>query len=657
MSAEKPGKPRPAVNSHLSAVPRNLFSQMTSLTEKERYLQRHAATVRSQIAEIQRRSTTLQQYANDLVEMDKKLHAAENELEAQYQNRLSEMADQEDEYLHTLARIREQKQEIDQRLGHSSQVSATILDSIKATQQEESELKVTNVNIESLTTRSCQRIAQTSLERLHFEVSQEEKRIGETTSAIDQERIVVKEISAQGDDLLQTLNQAICHQRELESRLSERNGIKSLDSDEIRQKIQSSKDDYSQCAAEEIKLMAMQSILRKDIKKLKQKYSDARQATLEFTQAVKPHRDHLAINNGRIEDVRRQTRQFQEALDQQLEFWKGIRVSTDRAKLREQEMQTALGLIRSQAKKATLETFLKQDEMDELSLSERSVSVELAEVDHDIEVFAEEEEEFDRQCSTMSLSVTVHEEQERDFHSLVDSHHKVQRSLKGKIRELRKEERAIVKRLKQLRGDVPDYDGPEIDRERRRWDVLIKGYQTQLVLAEDQVTKIARNVKVEELKANVAMSEQRRIVAGLSVDRPSDVSLDEQKKRQKQKLKTQLDELEDLRERREALQAKLANRRLAIAEKTKKVEDDMRELPAQSRQSELALLQAGFEQRREAAERFCRLAQAATAGVAETIKVCKANEKVGPGSVKEWYQTVSAMINEMEELNLRIGAT
>jgi chromosome segregation ATPase len=211
MAAEMPRTPRTAVDSHLLAIPRNLFSQRTSLAERERNLQQYAATVRSQIAEIQRRSTTLQQYANDLIEMDKKLRAAENELEVQYKNRISEIADQEEEYLHTLAQIREQKKGIDQRLSHYSQVSATIVDSITATAKEESELKVANVNIESLTTQARKRIAQISLERLHFEVGQEEKRIEEIKYAIDQELVVLKEISAQGDDLLQTLNQVICH--------------------------------------------------------------------------------------------------------------------------------------------------------------------------------------------------------------------------------------------------------------------------------------------------------------------------------------------------------------------------------------------------------------------------------------------------------------
>jgi uncharacterized protein (DUF3084 family) len=126
-----------AVNSHISAVPRNLFSHMNLLNEKERSLKRFAASVRAQFAEIQQRSAILQQYASELVEMDKQLRAAESAFEEQYDSRLGELNEQEDEYLQRLAELRQQRQESEQWLNSFARVSGNLLESVTAAAQED----------------------------------------------------------------------------------------------------------------------------------------------------------------------------------------------------------------------------------------------------------------------------------------------------------------------------------------------------------------------------------------------------------------------------------------------------------------------------------------------------------------------------------------
>jgi chromosome segregation ATPase len=626
---------------------------MSVLTDRERSIKHLEATRQMQILEIQNRWATLQQYANELVDMDKQLRAAENDFEVRYDNRLQELADQEEESLHVMARIREQKQQLEQRVVAYTQISTTILNTIADTTKEEAELKVNVVNIESLTPKAREQIAQVSLERLHFDLDECQTQVQTCASDIDRQTIIVKQISSQSAELMQKLNAVLSQKRGLEAERQKLQDSNGREVSELSDHIEQSKAEYQQTSDEEIRTLAMQSLTKKSIKSLKQRLSDCHRSRIAFEMEVQPRREQLLLQSSDLASVQTDTHRYREAMDRQEEFRRGIKESTERAQLRESEIAVLLEQIRAQRKHVAIEKFMCDDAIETSTESECGVRKKLAVVDQEAQIFAEEEEEFDRDYDAVSNEVRERQSLDSSAQEMRDRTSEVYQKLKDRIAEVRKDEKHIVRRIKELREDIGPVDGPEIDKETRRVGILVKGYETQIKYRSDQIVNLTQAIRCEMLKQSVSGAEHKRMSYESSSLVGGDLSaLTERQDDRNRNVRTLADDVADLQQRAEELQSRLTNRRLLLTDKAQQLAVDEEGLPVTSKRGNLSEVGVRLQASAALAEKFTARTEPAVQKVQTEVEFWRQNSGFDPDAMKRWFQVVTSLIDECEDLQL-----
>lgn len=648
---EEDSRKRAEVNANVNTLPHDIMSRVSHLSERERNVKQNAEKCKNQILEIQMRSDTLQQYADHFIEMDTKLKEAQNLFEEEYEEELNTIADQEDEYLHKLAALRQQKQQNEQALAHFAQMSATILDTISKCNEEDTHLDQDQTKAVYLSEEAKKQIAQVSIEKIDFEVDQIKTKLAKINQKIGRTEQKIQDLRSKGKQILDDMNQEIIRTKKLNSEIASFKIKSTEENDKIQNEIQETNQSTDQYHSSEIYALAQQKILRASIEKFKNLIYEAKKKLNEANDQLKPHNKKLNERDQEVKAIRKEVNQYEEAVIRHREFERGISSSSQRANLRAEEILKSIESIYTQKKKISIDQFLEQEKIENYQTEENKISESLEQVEHDMNMINEEESQI--KSTFMDFSerfdsrAKLEAKQQKTYQDALD----LLRELKDKLIEPRKEEKELVKRMKALKNGAFKCEGPELEEEKRRHEVIQRGYDYQITFTQDQCVSLQKAVKTEELKNAIAQSEYKRFTSskGSMMNSEKSVTIQELEQRKadrKRKLQSLHEKIKGLEGKKNYLHTKLINARYNIQQRSSSDVDN--NINDTSEINQDAFNKLNHNEKVEAfckeAEKIYELIKNAISGFQSTYDSSRTKTQI-----KEWNDTISSVLDATED--------
>ena len=652
------------INAEVSSAPRKVFSNYAQISEKDKSVQRFSNRCRMLLNEVQERSATLQQYASDLVSMDKDLREAQNNFDEEYEATKIEMEEQEEEYMHMLATLREQKEQLSNALSAATKSTSALVSRISKFAEEKNSLESKETGFE----QDIQKVPQIALEKMDFEIDQERKRISELDIEIAELNQAVTNVTTKSQSLIQEYNTIMQKQKTVKQVINDESKSKENDSNLFKSNITSSTASFQTLSANEIKLLGMQSVAKKKIQNLNEKIENIDKMHQDVIEKLKPFQANLLVFQQKLQTIKDEENQFHEAINKRTEFDRGIKASIQRAQLRSNEIYNQLQIIRDRKKKVTVDQFMEEENIEKLTTEEKKALVKIGEIEEEINEFNSEESKVDKQMKSISNQYETYQNETISFQKNVLSMQRVYKDLKEKINSFKKEQKGLVKTFKELKNSNYDLSGPEIDKEKKQVESILKGYRTQISYSKDQIQNLNKIIKTEELKSAIGSSELRRLNANYkentkflsnssfsSVSSIYETNQDERKK----KIGVLKYAIEDLEKRKSELQTKITYMQVSIAEKTKEITKSQNEIDKsrkEIKESKLNELQENLEPRISLAKSLC---QSVTSVIIEINKSIDNWKKENFNSIKEvselkqWNKVISSFHDKAEDLEIQ----
>ncbi|OHT06230.1 hypothetical protein TRFO_25787 [Tritrichomonas foetus] len=655
----------PAINAEVSSVPRKVHSNYSQLNEKDKAVHRFAERCRLLLVEVQERSAILQQYASDLVVMDKDLREAQNQFEAEYDAMKTEMNEQEEEYMHKLATLREQKNQISYALTAATHTTSALVTRLSQFSQEKNELDSKELSLEK---NSNEPVPQLALERIDFEIDQEKKKIDDFDKEINELNFVVNSIKEKSLTLIQQLNAEIQEQNKKKKMIKLAIENREQTTQQLKNEINNSQQSFQTLSTDEIRCLGEQSVAQKKITQIKARIEKAEKAHVDLIERLKPFQQNLLVFQKKVQKIQDEEKLYLDALSKRTEFDRGINASIQRAQLRSKEINSQFEIIRSQRKKLNITHFMEEEKLEELMNTEQNIHHEITEIENEIDAFHSEEVAAEEQMKSVAKSFDIYQEETLSFQKKLLEMQEIYNKFKNQINLSKKDQKQLVKQFKSIQNSDLILKNPEIDKEKSQVDALLKGYRIQISYTRDQCQNLTKVIKTEELKNAISNSEYRRMNSGIreysqiteSLDLSSFPSVYESNQdERKKKISILKYAIEDLEKRKKILQEKVTNSQLSVAKKTKqftKSQNQLNQLKSGSKETKLNEIKENMKLRQAIANNLCNSVSQILETVTNSSQEWKAenydaNQEIS--ELKKWNRIISNLQDKTEEIEIK----
>lgn len=558
--------------SEVSSTPRRVNSNYTRLSEKDIGINRFAAKCKTLLIEVQQRSATLQKYATDLVTMDKGLREAQRQFEIDFQNAEKDMSEQEEEYIHKLATLRQQKEQISNSLSVASQTTSTILSRIAQFSEESKNLDERHTDTQKIISAPVQQL---SIERIDFDIDQEKSNISDLDYKIQIINDQIENQAEKGSSLLQTLNKEIQTQNSKRKNLEATKKACEEESQNIKNDIALSAKNFQSLSDKEIKLLGEQSLTQKKIQTLNEKVEKNDKLTVIIFQQLKPYRQNLAIFEKNLKTIKDEEQQFIDAINKKAQFEKGIKESTQRSLLRSKEIESQLVSLRATKKKLLVNHFMEEEKIEGLHNEETQALREIGDLEEEMANFQNEEDTVSTQMKSIEADYEDYQKETLNYQKKILKMQEVYKQLKDSFKSSKKTLKEYVKKLKEVENSNLQPLDSEIEKEKQLVNALLKGYRVKIDYTRDQCANLANSIKTEELKSAIGNSEMRRLNTSyrkqsqFSTNETSFSNTYESIQEERKKSTTVLNKIiAELEEKKKELENKITNSHVSIQNKT-----------------------------------------------------------------------------------------
>jgi chromosome segregation ATPase len=576
----------------------------------------------------------LQQYARDLAGTDKRLRDNENRFEEQYEDELTRISDQEEKFNQILSDIRAHKTEVERKIKGCLQESSEILASISEINKEAALLDQTARGI-SFT--QIDRVGEALVDNLERELIDQQRRLQEASFSIDDFRATLTELESKSASHKAFLDETLSIKSSYEHKLTELQEEHQLQKSTVLSAMTSNEDNSKDTSSQILRLQAEKSIIAKSLHELSHKLQQIEDELIRFRTDVEPRRKKLILDSQSIDEIRTKTRTFQDLFDRRCEFLRGIETSRHRAALREVELENELELIRTHFRKVQVDKFVKEEEIESHEAMKQSLVEVLNEIEAEGSLFQEEEATFERDYSEVSMVYSRMENDEREHQNIIDEMRRVYKELKERIAAMLQDEEGIVNRLAILKSpENLEFTNLNQDQ-RKRMDIILKGYETKIIYTRDLCANLQNSVKIEALKLDVGRSECRRISQGKGTNfEELKADFDERQKERHSKIMLLAEEVNGLESRKTELQNELTERRLALVSKSGVLNEDEENV------GKVCFL-----------EEFCALGAKELEEIEKSIEKWKSDGGLETVRIKDWFGVVTGVIDSFDELSVR----
>ena len=626
--------------------PRRVSENTSSVSNLHTPVQKSSHSSAS-VSEVRARADQLNQYAARLAEMERDIKQEREQFEEEYDAMLGDLADQEEQLRNRLKEIRQNKRQIAQRLNDCIHVSSSLLTGIAETRKQEQELTLAASDATLREQASQTDFALIPVDKLTSDIKTVQEQLNALEIQIQAESSRVKEITNTKSEASERASSVFKRKSDLTSQRDELLRKKEEEAEEISRQKAKCRLDSELLSINEIKLMAEDSLLRKRIDELRRKLTQREDEYATFQREAQPKREAFAKHNRQLEDIRAHTDTFTEALEKRRSFANGMEVAIERTNAREKEIAATMALFRNQLKKFRVDQFLLEEGIEENAKQEIELRKQLDDIDLEMKEFTREETITGEELEQISRRQAVENATDQQFQKVLDMTTETYQNLKDRVRKMRKEEQKAIKRLMSPKQD-PVPSGPEIDEAQRRADVIAKGYEAQICHAGDQCMNLRKSIELEEMKVNLSKSEYKRI--GSAIERRSTISFVSTKTETKSRLEFLQESIREVQQKISETRERLKTHRLSIMNKSAEAD----QIPNLSNNDKLLSIQAACEKRASIAEEFCKTMTSIIPRIRKSIddwnSMSSQNEAT---TMKQWFQEISAMMDRVEDIEIR----
>ena len=634
-----------AVDESLNAVPDDISSRMAEISGKDAILHQFAKKCKIQNNEIKQRTATLNMYANSLLNIDSNIKK-EKEIFAQEMNQqFTELNENENELNEEITLHETQHQENEKRIQLIEKMKEQTLAKCKENAKEIQEL-----------TQKLEEINAKPPVKPVFEIPDDH--IDDFKKQIEEEKIRVKPL----DEKIQKQNQRIAKITNANNSFSNKIDEKRQKAQEIQTKIQQSKNDQEEKLAE-IKRKIQKA--KKNISTLTQLHSDLESHSFssrnrmtriqnkinsisskedKYQQALSIMREKDNEISSQVKQLQDQKKQYKDAYQQRIDFYKNLDISNKRALNRTNEIASELQTTRELQKKVDVEQFETETVIDKCKEQETDIIEEMEKLDQEISVAKQQEDESLLQFNQTQSELTDVENKENEYEETRKKLKELKINLQNKITKAHNDEKDLIQAFQRLKLSRNSTQDPEINEIQNSINVYIDGYKSKLQFVTDANRLLNEKIKTEELRNTFCNSEYRRASSQYNTLTTQIIQSPKVKTvtfATNGDVRTEITQLETTIQEKKS---KIAVMERSISSKSRSQIDDLQETNYHEH----------METRTNVATKFIQQAEALVKEAEKSIKLIKDGGSTTEilDNINFWDSMISKMVNDAEDIEM-----
>lgn len=492
-------------------VPKDVSVKVKEITNRERLIQELGSNCKAQVNEIKNRTAILNQYATNLIEIDKNIKRDRASFEQDYNSRLTEVSSQITFSTESYEQLSIQLQHIISANIHSEQMKKKFIQNIEIGEGELKALHETLKKYDEYTDNNTYEDYENSNSEPHISIKKLKIKLKKVNDDIAEQKESVELISNLVEQLSTRRKDACKHTEELEMEIESKLTNNRVQLKNIREKLSRSSGQKVELTDIDEQLNVSIDVLQQKNQKLSAKiaYLDKKEGNI--IRSLTPLRERDFENKNVINSIKEEAAKFISAKEARITLFKNIEVSKQRASCRSNEIAAEISTTRQLKKKAIVEAFELEATTNRMIEDEDSININIEKANQELSVVSEEEDKIMVQYNTTNDYVREIENDDLAYEQTKEGLKSSLKDLKSKIKEHHEEEKLLVQQYHEVKQSSKIDILPEIIEVRTSFDNIINGYNSKLIFVRDGNIRLQQLVETEMLRNQIGNSEMKRI--------------------------------------------------------------------------------------------------------------------------------------------------
>ena len=330
-----------AVNESLNAVPEDISMRMAEISDKDAILHQFAKKCKIQNNEIKQRTATLNMYANSLLNIDSNIKKEKENFEQEIHQQFTELSENEAELNEEITLHETQHQENEKRMKLIETMKEQTLAKCKENAELIQELTKKLEEYASSQPKEAENKPENNeIEILRKQIEDEKNRVKPIDEKLQKQNERLSKVLQTNSSFFQKVEENNKKCEEIKTQIMQSKGDQEKKITDIRRKMQKAKKNLLSLNQLQSDLETHSFSSRNRMTRMQNKINKIAEKEGKYEEALSVMRKRDEKNMAVVREIQNQKKQYRDAYQQRVDFYKNIDISNKRAMNRTNEIMT-----------------------------------------------------------------------------------------------------------------------------------------------------------------------------------------------------------------------------------------------------------------------------------------------------------------------------